>query len=55
VGTFGPAGLIMGPVALAITIGLLNVWRWRTTRGRAAEEPPLAPPQATTTIERPVG
>jgi predicted PurR-regulated permease PerM len=36
---FGPAGLIIGPVALAITIGLLHVWRWRTAGGRAAETP----------------
>jgi predicted PurR-regulated permease PerM len=35
---FGPAGLIMGPVALAITIGLLNVWWFRTTEGAAADE-----------------
>ena len=28
---FGPAGLILGPVALAITLGLLEVWRERTS------------------------
>jgi predicted PurR-regulated permease PerM len=38
VGLFGPAGLILGPVALAITIGLLEVWRWRTAGGRTAEQ-----------------
>jgi predicted PurR-regulated permease PerM len=35
---FGPAGLILGPVALAVTIGLLDVWRTRTMGGRTAEQ-----------------
>ena len=35
---FGPAGLILGPLALAITIALIDVWWERTKRGRAAEE-----------------
>ena len=35
---FGPAGLIIGPLALAITIALIDVWWERTTEGRAAEE-----------------
>ena len=35
---FGPAGLILGPVALAVTIGLLDVWWSRTTGGRSAEQ-----------------
>jgi predicted PurR-regulated permease PerM len=35
---FGPAGLILGPVALAVTIGLLDVWRSRTTGGCMAEQ-----------------
>jgi predicted PurR-regulated permease PerM len=35
---FGPAGLILGPLALAITIALIDVWWERTTHGRAAEE-----------------
>lgn len=35
---FGPAGLILGPLALAITIGLLEVWWSRTEEGRTAEE-----------------
>jgi predicted PurR-regulated permease PerM len=35
---FGPAGLILGPLALAITIALVDVWWQRTTQGRAAEE-----------------
>jgi predicted PurR-regulated permease PerM len=35
---FGPAGLILGPLALAITIALVDVWWQRTTHGRAAEQ-----------------
>ena len=38
IGLFGPAGLILGPLALAITIGLLEVWWSRTEEGRTAEE-----------------
>jgi predicted PurR-regulated permease PerM len=34
---FGPSGLILGPVALAITIGLLQVWWSRTAEGGTAE------------------
>ena len=37
VGLFGAAGLILGPVALAVTLGLLDIWRWRTREGRSAE------------------
>jgi predicted PurR-regulated permease PerM len=35
---FGPSGIILGPVALAVTVALLDVWRRRTAGGRAAEE-----------------
>ena len=35
---FGVAGLILGPLALAITMGLLDVWWERTAFGQAAEE-----------------
>ena len=35
---FGPAGLIMGPLALAITVALVDVWWLRTESGQAAEE-----------------
>jgi len=38
IGLFGPAGLILGPVTLAITIGLLQVWWSRTAEGGTAEE-----------------
>jgi predicted PurR-regulated permease PerM len=37
VGLFGPAGLILGPLALAIAIALLDVWWQRTEHGQAAE------------------
>jgi predicted PurR-regulated permease PerM len=33
---FGPAGLILGPVVLAVTLGLLEIWSWRTDEGSAA-------------------
>jgi predicted PurR-regulated permease PerM len=35
---FGPAGLILGPLILAITIALLDIWWMRTSEGHAAEE-----------------
>lgn len=34
---FGAAGLILGPLTLAITLGLLDIWWWRTTSGQSAE------------------
>ena len=34
---FGASGLILGPVALAVTVALLDVWRRRTADGGAAE------------------
>ena len=37
IGFFGPAGLILGPVALAITIGLMEVWWSRTADGNSAD------------------
>lgn len=45
IGLFGAAGLILGPMALAITIGLLDIWWCRTEAGQAAEE---------AVVERPV-
>jgi predicted PurR-regulated permease PerM len=35
---FGAAGLVLGPVILAITFALLDVWRRRTSSSRSAEE-----------------
>jgi predicted PurR-regulated permease PerM len=34
---FGSAGVILGPVTLAVTIALVDIWRRRTAGGRAAE------------------
>jgi predicted PurR-regulated permease PerM len=34
---FGASGLILGPVILAVTDALVEVWRWRTAGGRPAE------------------
>jgi predicted PurR-regulated permease PerM len=30
---FGPAGLILGPVAVAVALGLLDIWKLRTSDG----------------------
>jgi predicted PurR-regulated permease PerM len=35
---FGPVGVLLGPVTLAVTLGLLEVWGARTTDGRTAEQ-----------------
>jgi predicted PurR-regulated permease PerM len=37
VALFGGSGLILGPVALALTVALVDVWRRRTAGGRAAD------------------
>jgi len=34
----GPVGVILGPLVLAITIALLDIWKWRTAGGHTAEE-----------------
>ncbi|MEO8051805.1 MAG: AI-2E family transporter [Acidobacteriota bacterium] len=34
---FGVAGLVLGPLALSVTIGLLEIWWSRTEEGRTAE------------------
>jgi predicted PurR-regulated permease PerM len=34
---FGSAGVVLGPVTLAITIALVEIWRRRTAGGRTAE------------------
>ena len=38
IGLFGPAGLIMGPLAMAIMVALIDVWWDRTEHGQAADE-----------------
>jgi predicted PurR-regulated permease PerM len=34
---FGSAGVVLGPVTLAVTVALVEIWRRRTAGGRAAE------------------
>ena len=34
---FGASGLVLGPVILALTVALVDIWRRRTAGGRAAE------------------
>lgn len=41
IAVFGPAGLIIGPVVLAVTIGLLDIWSWRTARSPREQASPL--------------
>jgi predicted PurR-regulated permease PerM len=35
---FGAAGVILGPVVLAVTLGLIDIWKSRTRAGHGAEE-----------------
>jgi predicted PurR-regulated permease PerM len=35
---FGASGLVLGPVILAVTQALIDIWRRRTRGGRTAEE-----------------
>jgi predicted PurR-regulated permease PerM len=35
---FGGSGLILGPVVLAVTVALIEVWRQRTRGGHTVEE-----------------
>lgn len=37
---FGTSGLILGPVILAVTNALIEIWRHRTAGGHTADEPP---------------
>jgi predicted PurR-regulated permease PerM len=34
---FGASGIILGPLALALTVALLEVWRQRTAEGHTAD------------------
>jgi predicted PurR-regulated permease PerM len=34
---FGAASLVLGPMALAITLALVDIWRTRTAHGQPAE------------------
>ncbi|HYG34165.1 MAG TPA: AI-2E family transporter, partial [Clostridia bacterium] len=39
---FGASGLVIGPVLLALTDAVLNIWRSRTTQGQTADTPSLS-------------
>lgn len=39
VGFFGAAGLVLGPVVLAVTVAIIDIWRRRFSGGRPAEVP----------------
>lgn len=41
---FGTAGLILGPMALALALAVIDIWRERTAHGHAADAPPQEPP-----------
>jgi predicted PurR-regulated permease PerM len=41
---FGLSGMVIGPVILAVTLALLEVWRQRTKDGHVADAPEPAPP-----------
>lgn len=42
---FGASGLILGPVILALTDAIVEIWRRRTADGRAAESAPVSEPE----------
>ncbi|MCI0545858.1 MAG: AI-2E family transporter [Candidatus Rokubacteria bacterium] len=46
---YGAAGIILGPITLAVTIALIDIWRARTAEGRPAEIP--AEPAAIAAVE----
>jgi predicted PurR-regulated permease PerM len=48
---FGMAGLVLGPVVLALTLALMEIWRRRTAGGRAAEAA-LAPSSPTCPVPK---
>jgi predicted PurR-regulated permease PerM len=35
---FGAAGIVLGPLLLSLAMGLIEIWKMRTTHGQAAEE-----------------
>ena len=41
---FGTSGLILGPIVLAVTLAVIDIWRERTAAGQAADGPPAPPP-----------
>jgi predicted PurR-regulated permease PerM len=41
---FGASGLILGPIVLAVTLAVIDIWRERTAAGHTADGPPAPPP-----------
>ena len=41
---FGASGLILGPIVLAVTLAVIDIWRERTAAGQTADGPPAPPP-----------
>jgi len=37
ISVFGMSGIVLGPVIVAITMALMEIWRQRTARGQGAE------------------
>jgi predicted PurR-regulated permease PerM len=50
-GFYGPAGVILGPLTLAITVALIDIWRWRTAGDRAADESTDTPAAPVPTLD----
>jgi predicted PurR-regulated permease PerM len=40
---FGASGLVLGPLVLAVTVGVMDIWRERTSAGQAADAAPADP------------
>ncbi len=43
---FGASGLILGPIVLAVTLAVIDIWRERTAAGQTADGPPAPPPSS---------
>ena len=43
---FGASGLILGPIVLAVTLAVIDIWRVRTAAGQTADGPPAPPPSS---------
>jgi predicted PurR-regulated permease PerM len=39
VAAFGMSGIILGPVIIAVSLALIDIWRQRTALGHGAENP----------------
>ena len=39
VSAFGMSGIVLGPVVVAISLALVDIWRQRTAAGQGAENP----------------